>query len=234
MFEDLRNARGREAWEALIDRLEYLLPKAGRGVRIHHADRSRPVIEAIAPRPGRSGSGHPFRIEVAKSGSTWTATVGAGVGHYAVLANDSSTIPMPTMDDMTWAQTDLTGLADNTTYGLWLRWAVGWTSLTGFTKQSGFGSTIAQPIYATPGMISSSTYNAKTDLASLTGSTSGYAYMWIGQVAIASGVVTVSQGLTENPTITRPTITLAAAVVSADADNEISAGSDGLAYYVAP
>jgi len=190
-----------------------------------------PTVTRIEPTIIRSGVTRPFAITYSFDDPTWTATVATGNGYRLEFAKDSDDLAMPCMETIEFNPLIESGLADNTDYGFWLYWDISWNSINAFDKPTGFGETIGQANATNQGIVMSSNFDAKTDLTGITASTQNKAYMWLGKLQISGGVATVIQGLKENVTLHNPSILLAASVVSTDAENDISKGSDSLAYY---
>lgn len=191
---------------------------------------------------------HQWKISVSKSGSNYTATVKAGVVKQAAMCEDSGGLAIPIWESGLVSDTTLTGMVNNTTYGIWLETAAaapsGGTSST-FWDNANATDTIGSKVGAGEklliydvgyGIVSkdSTNTNASSVYSKVTAGT-GRGYVFLGSVAIASDVVTITQYETGPITIWAPTYTHG--ILSSDtspATNDITVGTDGGIYYDDP
>jgi hypothetical protein len=186
-----------------------------------------------------------WTISVEAVTTTWTATVGAGILRIPVFYDDSGGVSMPLMEDQAIAEETLTGLADNTTYGIWLEctaaapangttasWAANGTATATIDSKVGVGEVLVK--YTVGGLfpIKDSTNTDADDVYAMVAAGTGKVYFYLGKVAIASGAAIVTQW--ERTTLTMWAPTWDHGIVSDEANNDISAGTDGGAFYDAP
>lgn len=197
--------------------------------------------------PSSGGAGHQWRITVAADGATWTATVAPGVTNtWRLTADaDSPSVPTPTLVSAWHAGEVLTGLADDTTYGIWL--AVGasapetansathWANPVAADTIAGeIGAGALLVIYDVgPGTIEKDATNtAAADVYTKVAGTIATGYVYLGKVTIAGGVVSLEQWQT-GP-ITLPAVTYTHGVLSEDANQSLTVGADGGVFYDEP
>lgn len=153
---------------------------------------------AITPRrvPRSRPSQQQWRITVAANAdaTTWDATVAPGDTYTLTQTEDSSGFPcLGGGGAITTDPTTLLDLADDTTYGLWLRLKIGTNSVTnGITS----GETLA--LSGPSGsweVFKDDTQTAAADAANLISASTSNSYVLIGTVTITSGAVSILQNL---------------------------------------
>lgn len=226
-------------YNALLRYVRALTLRPGPGYRVAMGPGGTVLSVARGGTGGPVSGAHPFRISVVFADPTWTATVSAGPAHAPKLYQDADGYATAMMASTWITATTLTGLANNTTYGIWLE---------GTTSTPGAGSVWENPVRTstidskfgapekvvgsnpTPYIIAADSTNTDYDdvyAKVIAGTGSQFAY--IGQVAIASGVVTIDQWVRSD--IYLAMATWGHGIVSSDANNDITAGSDGGVFY---
>lgn len=166
---------------------------------------------------------HPFQIAVEDVGATWTATVAPGDVYIATPYEDTTGRSIfGGFGAIQVTETDVTGLADDTTYGIWLELTIGTVNVT---NANGEGVNMRSEVPSGVWDINEYTSaTAASQAGALIDADTDVAYILIGTVVIASGVVSILQNLRGHFTYT-PLHTLAD-LISSDADNAIVQGAD--------
>lgn len=243
-----------------------------------HRDALIALRDRYQPRPKNRPGGSPkkpFAISVKDAGADWTAKVGEGIVSFPTVYRTSAGYARIVVEKARITATELTGLADDTTYGIWMETSSAFPG-SADPLQYGLNDLSNESLWGAAGNSGTEYIGAGLMLIAMTTSFSAYAKdsthteaadvpdyvyatddgaIFIGQVAIASGVVTIDQWVEENIQIpaltwTHGTISTGSAnsitsdggaafanippTVSTDAGNDISAGADGGAFYETP
>jgi hypothetical protein len=198
--------------------------------------------------PGRGGGGggtiyqHPFRIVATTVDDDPAIMVGDGAFSVVRWFTDNSTIYSNSeeyavqINSMPLGYGEFSGkltLAADTDYGVFIVAETSLGSRVPFANGTGFPVSMA---VSDPIVIVSSTLTSATDLGALTsaGTYEGYAGWYLGKAEVdADGVVSVTQYRKSDICVTEP-VWVSPTIVSGDAGNSITTGTDGGAYYEEP